>query len=284
MIRKANTEDLETVVGIIRRLNPTTDFYSTYMSGDVDRIRRDVTRAIETGTVNVCIEKGTMAGVVVFGKYDALSKDYDVTGPYVPSSRIEVAKRLMEATMEPFDRAVKFNVFFDAKSRFYKRLMATFKARFKNYEYLLELHEPDFKPALANHPAVHQMKPEEKAEVKAMHDLIFPDAYITGEALINAKDVYVLTRDKRCVGYALVRSLETKCYLEVFALKKAHRGRGLGKEFLSSVIAHAFKTPSHTRCDLVVDRDNLNALGLYQAIGFKVAKKNVAYQLEKKAD
>ncbi|MBP1749625.1 MAG: GCN5-related N-acetyltransferase, partial [Deltaproteobacteria bacterium] len=73
------------------------------------------------------------------------------------------------------------------------------------------------------------------------------------------------------VDQNLVRTRNSRAYIETLAVKKSYRGLGVGKRLIEECI-RVGRDNNKKRLGITVDTDNYTALGLYQAMGFKPQK------------
>jgi [ribosomal protein S18]-alanine N-acetyltransferase len=81
------------------------------------------------------------------------------------------------------------------------------------------------------------------------------------------------------LGFACAPTLVDACELRRIAVVPPARGRGLGRDLLAAVIAHA-RASGRDRIELEVAASNLAALGLYRAAGFCEVGRRPRYYLE----
>jgi [ribosomal protein S18]-alanine N-acetyltransferase len=85
------------------------------------------------------------------------------------------------------------------------------------------------------------------------------------------------------LGFASAPILGDRCELRRIGVIPSARGRGLGRDLLAAVIAHA-RAAGCVRVELEVAADNLAALALYRAAGFTVVGRRPRYYRDPPAD
>lgn len=91
--------------------------------------------------------------------------------------------------------------------------------------------------------------------------------------LVAAGDTSVLIAGDPAVGLAILRfrtatwAAETEAYLAELYVAPAHRGRGIGRAFLTDVLEHARRRGA-TFIDLNTSEDDEAARHLYESFGF----------------
>jgi len=118
----------------------------------------------------------------------------------------------------------------------------------------------------------------------ALHQEIFPDAYITGleviETTSNKRDVHLIKSNDSYVGFSSLRlDSNNIATIEFLGIKEGYRGKGLGKKLLCHQIHYSFNHSNLSELNLVVDSDNENAIRLYKKLGFDVLIVNQSYTL-----
>lgn len=92
---------------------------------------------------------------------------------------------------------------------------------------------------------------------------------------------FVAVEDKNIVGFTLVCKKMTNVYysflgkipncyeLAFLGISPKCQGRGLGTRLLKETLLAIFQTSTQFTCWLLVDTDNMGAIGLYEKIGFR---------------
>ncbi len=280
MIRLATLKDLNTLIPIIYQMNQRPDFYSGYMSLIEESIQNDVYQAILQGSVLV-VETDNIQGVLVTHKNNE-HKTIDVAGPYVINADETIGKAFIQHVLASSD-GYALNFFFSDTSTYYHGLMTYFKAMDGGVEDILTLHKVEPYRGL-HHVDVRRLQPNDHTTIQTMHDAIFPEAYIKGNALIEPsphKETFVAMKDDELIGYAHVKRMSLKAMLEVFALKADARGKGYAKPFLTHVLETVLSKPEIQTIELVVEAPNHKAIALYEALGFTLKQRNRAFTLYK---
>jgi GNAT superfamily N-acetyltransferase len=92
---------------------------------------------------------------------------------------------------------------------------------------------------------------------------------------------YVAVEDKSIIGFTLVCQKMTNVYynflgkipncyeLAFLGISPKYQGRGLGTRLLKETLLAIFQTSNQFTCWLLVDTDNIGAMGLYERFGFR---------------
>lgn len=132
--------------------------------------------------------------------------------------------------------------------------------------------------------------PERKIKIRKFHiedikarvdiqNIIFDNKY---RLPINSADVLIEVSKKSYIpdlsffymdeespiGYGQVSTHDSKFFLVNFGLVPTHRGKGLSRDFLLSIIAKA-KERGIRKIFLEVNADNIKAVNLYHSVGFR---------------
>lgn len=278
MIIKAEPRHLPTLIDYVYTCQHT-GFYSGYLSLDKSKMMQELDTAVQQGEVWIAITQ-EVQGVLV-GHYDKTRDVCDLAGPYVKHRDVSVGLELIDHWILSYPDTTRHQFFFDRQSRYTLNLMAQLQAVFKGHESILRLERASF-IATEVHTDVKPMRLNQKEQVRTLHAAIFPDVYLSPEALTREQPdhtVYVLNQHDTVIGYGLVKVTGTQASLEVFAIAKAHRGQHLAKPFITTMIAETFALEDVNTVQLVVENLNCVALNLYQSIGFTLHRENCSYQL-----
>ncbi|MFO7561688.1 MAG: GNAT family N-acetyltransferase [Enhygromyxa sp.] len=109
---------------------------------------------------------------------------------------------------------------------------------------------------------------EDLAELLAIDSDCFPSPWVEAgwRAELEAGSLVLLSEESG-LGFACAVVLVDACELRRIAVTPSARGRGLGRDLLVAVIAHA-RALGCDRVELEVAATNLAALALYRAAGF----------------
>jgi [ribosomal protein S18]-alanine N-acetyltransferase len=110
--------------------------------------------------------------------------------------------------------------------------------------------------------------------------------WILGEpalGLIGPRRAAGLIGPRRALGFACAPVLLDVCELRRIAIVPTAQRRGLGRDLLAAVIAHA-RQAGAACVELEVSADNLGALGLYRSLGFLEVGRRPNYYVEPPAD
>jgi ribosomal protein S18 acetylase RimI-like enzyme len=80
---------------------------------------------------------------------------------------------------------------------------------------------------------------------------------------------YALIRESaELCGFGQFYLRAERCHLSRLAIAPAHRGRGLGTQFIEMLLREGKKTLGVTRSSLFVHTSNTSAIALYERLGF----------------
>lgn len=132
-------------------------------------------------------------------------------------------------------------------------------------------------------------------QVHEMHVTWNPDIFKSVEEVINKEyfenlikneEIYIAKVDKEIVGYIIFYIKEKEnpsmryrkqLNIDAICVDEKYRGKGIGTKILEDIKEIA-KTRGCTDLYLTVNRENENAIKVYEKFGFKV--KNIAYMMK----
>lgn len=278
MGKLAKQTELDRIVAFVYEYNNISKYYSAYMPKPKDAVHQEIKTSIKMNQVLRIKNNGHIQGVLVF--YVTPSNTVDVAGPFVTQNNLTIAKALIDQCIR-MNEYKNLNFFFGDTCDFYKTLMTYYNADFNGEEYIMKCYSNTFQPYPQQLP-ITNAKEEEKDEMIAIHQNIFPDTYITNEMLADNKRykyLYVYKDERTILGLSLMINKGNYTYIETFGLVSKYRGKGLSKSFLSTLIHHAFINHHAKYIMLVVDEINTIATKLYSALGFVVEHNNLSYTL-----
>jgi ribosomal protein S18 acetylase RimI-like enzyme len=160
--------------------------------------------------------------------------------------------------------------------------MERMNAENEGNEFLLKVLRSDFVGA-DNKIDIEELESSFYDAFIGLHDSIFPDAYVSGKDILAslAKDrrVLCITCGDALAGYGVIKKAEgsKRAVIEVLGVDKAERGKGLGKALLLAMLQSVFDDQKTEAADLVVEKVNDRALGLYLSCGFKIEAENCSF-------
>jgi ribosomal protein S18 acetylase RimI-like enzyme len=268
--------DIDKLSLMIYEMNQSHEGYSGFMSKELSSITKEMESTIASKSI---ITDEDYRGVISYYVNDE-TQSVDIAGPYVKDFDLKLGTELVTYVMN-LHAKYQLNFFFDRQSKFYTSLMKKFDASYQGNETILSLQKNDFQ--MIHHDLnIDLIKDDEKKCIEGMHNTIFPNVYLTSSELMKEEDnksLYVLHDDQKPIGYALIKLMKDQAFLEIFAIEKSHRGQGLGKQFISSIIKQTFDHKHINKVFLVVDDLNDIAYRLYEKIGFKIQDENVSYHI-----
>jgi ribosomal protein S18 acetylase RimI-like enzyme len=276
MFKTPTIADIQDITTLIHEMNQTHDSYSGFMSRDRLSIDNEIRANIESKTIVIDQHHQGLISYYI----NEETKSIDIAGPYVKNFDLTLGTDLVQYLIDHYPD-YQLNFFFDRQSMFYTSIMERLNASYQGNETILSLQKPNFKMIYHNLD-IDLIKDYEKKHIQEMHDIIFPDVYLTSSELIKEEDnksLYVLHDEGKPIGYALIKLMKDQAFLEIFAIEKTHRGQGLAKPFISTVIKQAFKHQNIQKVYLVVDDINEIAYRLYEKIGFMIQNQNVSYHI-----
>ena len=136
---------------------------------------------------------------------------------------------------------------------------------------------PPATPALQAH--LEPLTPEHLDQLMAVETSAYPHPWTRGnftDALESGNEAWILRRDARPVGYAVVLPVLDEAHLLTIGVLAPEQGKGLGRALLAQLIAVA-RGRDATRFFLEVRPSNEAALALYHSAGFEAVGRRRGY-------
>ncbi|MFY9512969.1 MAG: GNAT family N-acetyltransferase, partial [Rubrivivax sp.] len=111
-------------------------------------------------------------------------------------------------------------------------------------------------------------------QLLALHEQLFPNTYLRGDALPASLDanhlLFAAVQGDQLLGYVYVqhKHAEPEGYVDYLGVAEAARGRGLGRALLATALRWALRERGLPCVHLTVRQQNAEALGLYRSVGF----------------
>lgn len=111
-------------------------------------------------------------------------------------------------------------------------------------------------------------------DLLALHDRLFPDTYLRGDALPASMDaqhrLFAALPGGRLAGYVYVqhKPAEPEGYVDYLGVAESARGQGLGRALLATALRWALLDQQLPCVHLTVRQHNAAALALYRSVGF----------------
>lgn len=120
------------------------------------------------------------------------------------------------------------------------------------------------------------LPPAYTQEFVALHNVIFPQTYATGERILdklgNDHQVFVFIKGGALLGYlyAAIDEEAQEGLVEFFGVEAEARGQGIGRQLLQTALHWFFEVKQMPQAGLVVNDNLTNARSLYEKVGFKL--------------
>jgi GNAT superfamily N-acetyltransferase len=116
-----------------------------------------------------------------------------------------------------------------------------------------------------------------------IHDKFHPDVYWTGERLLKALDqfdIFIILENDEVIG-SVVTSKHTRKSEEIYLIEVAENRQnlGYGTALMNKAIKHAFNN-GIDELMVMVDKDNMSAMHLYEKLGFKKTDTCLTYSIK----
>jgi len=135
-------------------------------------------------------------------------------------------------------------------------------------------------------PPAERFVPAYAEEVRALHQLAFPDSPLAIEAFMDASDesrcLFVCSDGGRCLGYiaASINDSPLEGYIDLLAVDASVRNRGFGRRLLLTAAHWLIEERGMPQVGLTVRDMRADARRLYQRSGFELLYAGVGYSRE----
>ncbi len=288
MIKKCTIDDIHEITELAFKKNNLPESNSAYCSNKYDSIKSDFINLIESEQHNVIGYYTGEALIGVIGVFvNAVNKMVDIVGPFIENDDLNsIAVKLLDNAKEYYSKNFRTNFYFDSRNKDYLCFMKEINAESDGNEYNLSIRRNEFIIADSDYN-VGKISDNNYDSLIELHDKIFPDMYVSGHELISSlngnRDIYVITDGNSLKAYGVFKSFsksDKESCIEILGVDSNNRNRGMGRAVLGEMLNNAFQNSDMEKVFLIVDDINVNALGLYRSVGFKVDVENCAYRLK----
>ena len=285
MIRKINSDQLQQCVEIAFLRNSQPESNCAYCPKEKNAIHGDFNYLMGNPDNLMLGYFDCDILVGIFGFFISPDNNWvDCIGPFFKGDwNQDVAKKMFEYAYSLFAQAIRFNFYFNTKNENLHNLAQSLSAERNDNEYILLLKKDDYKPQDIKHTVVMYSN-KFRDEFIRMFNNTFPVSYIPPESVINSigtdRDVFcVLDENSVLVGYGVLKRYANSNHTtaEIFGVDEKARGKGYGWAVLNTALDCALNKYNATTVDLIVDKLNTHARGLYYSCGFKLTVENAAY-------
>lgn len=117
-------------------------------------------------------------------------------------------------------------------------------------------------------PHVRDLAPDDRSEVAALHDRVFPATHTPGRRLVDDPATLVLVCGTPAHGYVATQvQTDGNLYIDFLGVAPEHRGRALGRALLIATVQRAVEAGC-SEAFLTVRVGNAVARSLYAGLGF----------------
>ena len=290
-IEVGTRSNLDEVVDFLFWANNEPDQYCGYCSTNQTIINNDLKQGLENKTDLIVVSRheGKINGVMT-GHIDKDNQAVDCCGPFMNEFNMGLAEAMFDALKTRVSKPLSLNFFFSDKHIVCRHLMDKYKGINQGSEKIMHLTREQYysrnqSPVTSTYLDILPLDKKQYQSFIRLHDDIFPDSYINGQGIVSSigssRKVYVIEESEVIRGYGVLRFSDsvdaTSIAAEIIAVRKEDRGQGYGKRIVSKMLSEAFQNKSISSIELVVEEDNLNAIRLYEKLGFSVKAVNLSY-------
>ncbi len=147
-------------------------------------------------------------------------------------------------------------------------------------EHVLELTKQQWVPQLTTARVATE---QDAAAFIALHDQIFANTYYDGAEILERLSEYhvlfVLEQNNTLLGYSYAEVGEYgTASLEFIGVQPSARGQGIGRQLMSKTLEWIFTFANVESVFLTVNSTNLEAITMYQRLGFVLQRQMVSYR------
>lgn len=288
MIKKCTLDDLVPLTELAFKLNNEECHNSAFCCSSYESIEKEfrfmLSEDVEHSILGYYIEDELVGLLGLFISEEG--NRVDCLGPFAYRDYDIITPQLFQNARESFTDLYTFVFNFNSKNEECLRLMQTIEATNYGNEMRLCLVRKDIKECDGLEKVI--LLPENfKEDFIKLHDLIFPDVYISGKGIIKSigsgREVYCIIKDEILVAYGILQTFTsgTSTFAEIIAVDENNRRKGYGRAIVNELIKQGFSNSLITNVDLIVDNVNSNAIKLYTSFGFKLKVENLHYEKRK---
>ncbi|WP_426350658.1 GNAT family N-acetyltransferase [Alloiococcus sp. CFN-8] len=262
-------------------LNKNYSSSSAYCCHELESILGDFSNNMATSFC--CIKNHHIVGVLsCYVDYSRNTSDCSLLIDEVQTDYNDAAWSMFSAARNTFGEGMQYNFFFPKENSSCREFLDGIGATKMINEYHLLLHHDKWNQKTSTR-IPHKLQETEYQFMAALHDGIFPDAYISGADILSSLEegtrrVYTITDNHKVLAYGVLRLKGRKeASAEVIGVREDSRHQGYGRAILNHLCQIAFTELSAEEIDLIVDGDNEKAISLYLDTGFSIEHENNAY-------
>jgi len=278
IIQVQDAADCEDVIVFITRMNAQMENQIGYVGEDVASIRSELAER-NAGLADVFFVARVddqIVGAIALDADSEVGRSW-VYGPWgAGGNRDTVVDALWEALLPhvPED-AREAELFCNLENN----LVLAFAQRhgFTTYKEAIILAAQRDAVRIDDAPDVRPLAEVDHAAFIRLHDRTFPRTYITGPQIIERiaespeRAVFTVGDPEGLLGYiyAEVSTESREANIELVAVDERARGRGFGKQLVSTALTWVFSMPEVNEAILNTEPENVPAIGLYERAGFQ---------------
>jgi ribosomal protein S18 acetylase RimI-like enzyme len=283
MIIKCSSDDLKQMIELAFQKNNEPSHFSAFCPLKKERIKNEFMEGINSDDTFYAgvFENGILKGLM--GCYvDMERRNTDCSGPFIEGDFLRNSKAMYDYARSFADSSMKYTFYFGKNNTDCIHLMELIQAENQGNEYQLIIKRENYRKLSTPIP-VEVLPSGYTDRLAALHDTIFPDVYISGKGIVKSlgkdREVFCAMEESRLIAYSVLKTYDNSlsATAEIIGVDKDYRHRGYGRAVLNKLLEETFKNSSVEKIDLIVDKINENALGLYYSMGFELLQENCCY-------
>lgn len=273
--------DVGALAAFIAELNTDKHHHVGYCgekaSEIVDTLTTDFSDYHFDCSFTIAYEDGKIIGALGFD-VDVKQEEAEIWGPFINRQEdwLQIAENLWNASLLKLNGSVHtFYGFYHEKNQNAQQWMKKLDAEQKGTHVILKAERSSF--AHQSSYRLQEITADFYADFVSLHDIVFPDTYYNGEAVIrrlgDEHKLFMINEAKRMLGYVYVEgSSEFKeGNIEYIAVSQDARKKGVGTELLHGALYYFFHQLHIDETSICVHIDNEKAIKLYRKAGFREA-------------
>lgn len=281
-LRPFVSEDLEKLAYFAERLNANRETGSSFCCSRMKDILKDFQGTMEYGFA-LWKEDKPIGLISCCPDRERENADVSLLMNVGEEGYCKNAGKLLSAAQQKLGHDMTLTFFFPKENADCRDFLIRAGGTPQVNEYIMRLCRKDWS-YFACHANPRPIREEERDSFSALHDVIFPHVYISGEDILEdlgrSRFVYVISDELGLAAYGVLKVFGGKqAVAEVIGVREDARRRGYGREMLNCLAERAFRQFDAEKLELIVDGDNRNALKLYLDTGFQIWQENNCYIL-----
>ncbi|MDF2542582.1 MAG: GCN5-related N-acetyltransferase [Herbinix sp.] len=285
MIKECNIDQLSDIVQIAFKRNNIPESNSAFCFKDYAAIWDDFSYLINNKQSLMVgyFEQDELIGVTgIF--VDVEKKSADWVGPFIEQGDfLTIANAMLAYVEHRLQNVDTYHFFFHNKNIAYKAFMEENNIRYVTNEYSLILHRQNDVIILSD-PIVEALPIRFKEKVKAKHNELYQDCFLSGEEMIDSgvagRKVLCITKQEELVGYGTYHVLKNlnRAAIDILCVLPEYQACGYEESLLGEMIRNIFHDREINIIGLVLETKDIYLIEICQKLKFEITAENCSYE------